>query len=76
VNKCHTTKHDDASAGDVGLDRTPPGVRSPIARPTIDELMRVKNRLEKVLILKKILPIDLKKSIGDRTTSDDRTKVC
>ena len=23
--------------GDVGLDRTPPGVRSPVAHPTIDE---------------------------------------
>ena len=30
----------DGLDGNVGLDRTPPGVRSPVAHPTVDDLLR------------------------------------
>ncbi|KAL3803825.1 hypothetical protein HJC23_003987 [Cyclotella cryptica] len=35
---------DDGSGGDVGLDRTPKGVRSPLARPTIKPLLQLPSR--------------------------------
>jgi hypothetical protein len=37
--------------GDVGLDRTPPGVRSPIAHPTVDDLSLLDGVMRKPAVM-------------------------